>query len=144
MYDSVLVPTDGSAAADVALDHAIGVAKRNDASLHSVYVTEIGNRSEQLDEEMFSDTVDRIEQAGQAAVEEMVERARAEDIDTTSAVLDGTPAETIVTYAKNNDIEIIVMATRGHTGETRDVMGSVTDTVIRSTSIPVLAINADV
>lgn len=141
MYDSVLVPTDGSDAAEAALAHAIGVADRNDATLHTVYATEIGDLSESLDEETFGRTVERLRAAGEDAVERVVTRAREHGIETESAVLDGTPVEVILEYAADNEIDIVVMATRGRTGEARDVVGSVTERIVRSSSVPVLTVN---
>lgn len=141
MYDDVLVPTDGSDTAEVALDHALGVARRNEATLHTVYATEIGDLSESLDEETFGPAVDRLHNAGEEAVRQVVERARAADIEAESAVVDGTAPEVIREYVAANDIDIVVMATHGRTGDARDVMGSVTERVLRSSSVPVLAVN---
>ncbi|MFB6084136.1 MAG: universal stress protein [Halorientalis sp.] len=40
MYESILVPTDGSDTAQAAVDHAIDHAKQYDAALHTLYVVE--------------------------------------------------------------------------------------------------------
>jgi nucleotide-binding universal stress UspA family protein len=141
MYDSVLVPTDGSDGAEAALDHAIGVTERNDAQLHTVYATEIGDLSESLDEETFGQTVDRLRTAGEEAVQRVVAQAQEHGLDTNSAVVDGTADEVILQYVEDNDIDIVVMATRGRTGTAREVMGSVTERVVRSAPVPVLTVN---
>lgn len=41
MYDTILVPTDGSAAAETATKTALDLAQRFDASLHAIDVVEL-------------------------------------------------------------------------------------------------------
>lgn len=53
MYENILVPTDGSDAAKIALEHALWHADQDGARLHTLYVAEIGHLSESLDEEAF-------------------------------------------------------------------------------------------
>ncbi|MEM4782584.1 MAG: universal stress protein, partial [Halalkalicoccus sp.] len=38
MYDSVLIPTDGSEMVDVTLEHGLRIASDNDATIHALYV----------------------------------------------------------------------------------------------------------
>ena len=42
MYDDILLPTDGSDAADAAVDNAFSLAERYDAALHVLYVADEG------------------------------------------------------------------------------------------------------
>ncbi len=64
------------------------------------------------------------------------------DTRTKRAVVDGTPATAIVDYAKENDVDLIVMTTHGNTGLTRLLMGSVAESVVRTASCPVMTLNA--
>jgi universal stress protein A len=52
----------------------------------------------------------------------------------------GEPADAILDYAKNENIDLIVMGTHGRTGMRRVLMGSVADAVVRHASCPVLAL----
>ena len=54
----------------------------------------------------------------------------------------GTPANQIVTYAKENEIDLIVMGTHGRTGFQRALMGSVAEVVVRKAECPVLALKS--
>jgi nucleotide-binding universal stress UspA family protein len=57
-----------------------------------------------------------------------------------SEVLKGAPAGEIVSLAKTMPQSIIVMATRGRSGLTQWVLGSVTEAVLRASGEPVLIV----
>ncbi len=59
-----------------------------------------------------------------------------------TSVLIGNPAEAIVSYAVNKEIDLIIMASHGRSGISRWASGSVTEKVFRSTCVPVLMIRA--
>jgi nucleotide-binding universal stress UspA family protein len=52
----------------------------------------------------------------------------------------GTPAETIVDYAREQDCDLIVLGTHGRTGLTHMLMGSVAERVVRLTECPVMVV----
>jgi len=143
MYETVLVPTDGSEKSAVAVEHALGVAKRNDATLHTIHVTELGHNADALDDEEFGDTIDRVQKAGENAVAAVTERASEEGLDVESTVTEGNATQAILEYVERHDIDIVVMGTEGRSAAAREVIGSVTETVIRSTPVPVLTITTD-
>jgi nucleotide-binding universal stress UspA family protein len=114
MYDDVLVPTDGSEGVEQAVAHASAIADRFDATVHAVHVVQTPDVADQLDESV----VDRLERAGREAVEAVA--AQADGIgDVESAIREGVPSEEIVSYAADNGIDVIVMATAGRTGAER-------------------------
>ena len=55
----------------------------------------------------------------------------------------GTPVESIVEAARFRDADLIVMSSHGRSGVAWLVMGSVTETVLRATTVPVLVIRPD-
>jgi nucleotide-binding universal stress UspA family protein len=52
----------------------------------------------------------------------------------------GEPAEEIIRFAKEENVDMIVMGTHGRTGFSRLLMGSVTEQVVRGAPCPVLTI----
>jgi nucleotide-binding universal stress UspA family protein len=54
----------------------------------------------------------------------------------------GSPAEEILSYASQNNIELIAMCTHGRSGLARWAYGSVADRVLRAASCPVLLVRA--
>lgn len=65
-----------------------------------------------------------------------------EGIQASHVVEFGTPANQIVTYAKEHDIDLIIMGTHGRTGLKRALMGSVAEVVVRKAECPVLALKS--
>lgn len=141
MYDDVLVPTDGSAGSATAAEHAIDLAERHDASLHTLYVLETEQVVDQIPDFEDSSIFDRLADAGQQAVDDVRAQAADADIDAlTTAVEQGVPHEEIGDYVDSHNIDVVVMATEGRTGPSRELIGSVTETVVRSSPVPVLAV----
>ncbi|WP_255151285.1 universal stress protein [Halorarius halobius] len=139
MYNDVLVPTDGSDAADAAVDHAIDHALRYDATLHVVHV---------VDEESVPPTPDAgrvlgaLEQQGRDAIERVARRAGDAGVDTVeSAVVSGPPHEAILEYVDEKGVDLVVMGTHGRRGLDRYLLGSVTERVVRLADVPVLAVH---
>jgi universal stress protein A len=56
---------------------------------------------------------------------------------------DGDPRLVIGDYAQRNGFDLVVMGTHGRTGRERLLIGSVAETVVRSSRVPVLTVHAD-
>jgi len=139
MYGAVLVPTDGSAGTRGAVDHAIDLAKRYDASLHVLYVVDarIGIARESTPEDVFEE----LEEQGQRAIDDVTSQAKAADLETIEGVVArGDPHRAILDYVSREDIDLVVMGTHGRTGLDHYLLGSVTEKVVRLSDVPVLTV----
>jgi nucleotide-binding universal stress UspA family protein len=142
IYDRILVPTDGSAATESATDHAIGLARQYGATLHALYVVDVGTYSSL---EAGADVVaDELRSEGQTAVEVVAGRAADAGVDVETAVETGIVHRTVVDYAADNDIDLVVMGTHGRTGVGRFLLGSVAEKVVRTAEAPVLTVRSNV
>ena len=56
-------------------------------------------------------------------------------------LLEGHPAEELDAYARGHAIDLIVVGTHGRKGLDRLLIGSVTDKVIRTASVPVMVVH---
>lgn len=138
MYDSVLVPTDGADGSGEALDHAISLAETYGATLHSLYVVE----STRSNETPADGPLGRVAEAGEEAVEAVATRARNAGVaDVETDVERGVPAEEILDYIEREGVDIAVMATAGRSGESREILGSVAESVVRESPVPVVLVN---
>lgn len=141
MYDEILVPTDGSPAAEDAIKHAVDLAEKYGARVHGLYVVDASAfASVEAGSEMV---VDALEQEGQQAVDEVRERAEAAGLEAETHVVSGTAYRSILDYAEAEGIDLIVMGTHGRRGIERFLLGSVTERVVRSADVPVLTVRSE-
>jgi nucleotide-binding universal stress UspA family protein len=151
MYDTILVPVDGSEQSERAVDHAIAIAEQFKSTVHALYVIDdrhAGRASEAVSE-LSHNSPERNEleqqrkQAGNELTESVLERARERGIDTENAVVSGDPAEAITDYAKAEAIDVIVLGARGRSAVGKFLLGDVAGKVARHATTPVLLIRAD-
>ncbi|WP_435180785.1 universal stress protein [Halorussus sp. AFM4] len=141
MYDRILFPTDGSRAAESAAPHAFSHAERYDAALHVLHVVDESESAAIVGraEDPRAALDERTEESMSAIVDEAEER----DLRVTAEVRVGTPHRTILSYADERDVDLVVMSTRGRSGVGRVVMGSVTERVVRMGDTPVVAVQRE-
>jgi nucleotide-binding universal stress UspA family protein len=143
MYDTILVAVDGSETASTALDHALQLATAFDATVHAIHV--VDPRVAIVQDESGSEYDQRYQQYlgrhGRELLETVTERADSRNQRVETALETGIPHETVVSYADEHDIDLIVMGTHGRSGLDRMLLGSVTERVVRLSDVPVLAVH---
>ena len=135
--ENVLLPTDGSDGAAVAVDWGIGLAGVFDAMVHALYSADTSRFQQATDPETL---LGRLEDAGQNALESVRGQAVADGVSVTGTVASGPPARVILTYADDHEIDLIVIGTHGRSGMERHLIGSVTENVVRNADIPVVCV----
>jgi nucleotide-binding universal stress UspA family protein len=142
MYETILVPTDGSEGANAAVEHAVEIAGTYDATLHALYVvdTRMSPVSKEMDRDIVTELLDR---SGERPTTPVLERARAANIPAIEAIRTGVPHETIREYVDETDIGLVVMGTHGRTGLEHTLLGSTTERVVRTVNVPVLTVHPD-
>lgn len=144
-YTKVICPTDFSEPAEIALRHALDLAREAEATVHLVHVVEPSSApmgfAPRVAEEMLEIQKSQ-EQYAQKQLEDLVERHRRTDPDVAlrSHVVAGHPAEAIVGLAAKLKVDLIVTATHGRAGWRRWVFGSVAEVVVRKSPCPVLVV----
>jgi nucleotide-binding universal stress UspA family protein len=138
MYRSILVATDGSPCSEVAGEHAVDLAGQYDATLHVLSVVEVDvSFSETITQQMLED----LEKRGRKAVDAIADRARDRGVaDVDASVVRGTPHKTILDYAHEHDVDLVVVGTHGRRGLNRLLLGSVAERVLRTADLPVLVV----
>lgn len=143
MYETILIPTDGSDGVERAISHGVDVADRYDATVHALSVIDAANLLElgyTGDRADFEATVEPLEGHAKRAVEDVSEQARERGVEVVGVVRQGEPYESIVEYAEEGDVDLIVMGTHGRRGLSRYFLGSVTERVVRTVDVPVLTV----
>ncbi len=140
----ILYPTDFSKDAKQALNHAIFLAEQFDAELHMLHVVTLHNDDPYNVASHFETVEEIYERVAATADSEMsalLEPHRNEMLRVVQAHRKELhPVPAILEYAESNDIDLIVMGTRGRRGLARVFQGSVAEETVRLAKCPVLTL----
>lgn len=133
MFERIVVGTDGSETAGVAVKHATGLAKATGAKLDIVSAFE-PVPSERLREEAAEAPGDVAHAVGPRedvtrTLEAAAGPARADGVDATTFAREGDPADALLDVAEENGADLIVVGNKGMTGARRFLLGSVPNKV---------------
>lgn len=145
MYKMIMIPTDGSGFDREAIQVALRIAERSQAAVRLVRVHSSGK--------FFGmESAPEARSVSAAVLQQERERIRVELDSLASecrksstamidvALEDGPVPSALEDYAHRNDVDLIVISSHGRGGITRLSFGSVTDSLIRHTTIPVLVV----
>lgn len=137
----VLVPLDLDEYARYALPYARELCTAFGAALHLLHVvdTQWILSAGGAFPEAGGDLLPRLEREGRAEVERIAGQIR-DGFEVCSAVRVGPPHVQIVQYARQQDIDLIVLATHGRSGLKHALIGSVAEKVVQMAPCPVLAV----
>lgn len=137
MYETVLVPTDGSEATVETLRHAMDLAERHDATVHALYVID-ERKYHALPEGRRAEARETLERKGERAVEEVAVHGAEVGVPVRTMIREGIPSEAIVQHADGGDVDVIVIGTHGSADHDRHVkLGSVAARVVENAPVPV-------
>lgn len=143
MYKNIMVPTDCSGFDREAIRVALRIAGRSDAKVRLVRVLTTGAYFGAGDSRRDT-PVTTVKKDRDSALTELyalaAECRRAADVDVTVALESGPVADALEGYANRNKTDLIVISSHGRGGFSRLTLGSVTDSLIRRTTIPVLVV----
>ncbi|SFR43752.1 universal stress protein [Halogeometricum limi] len=137
MYERILLPVDGSDGSTEALYHAGEIAQWSDGTIQLLNVADTARDSVTV---VDGDVVDALAEAGDEVLEEAGRILDSLDVDYSADVIQGDPVSAIVDYAAEYDYDVIVMPTQGRDGVSEQLLGSVTEKVVRLASRPVLTV----
>lgn len=136
-YDSIVVPTDGSDSAANAAEHAVELAEKYDADVHTVYVVKSAIHDY---EDAPRSIVGLLKEAGEKATDEIVSLAEEAGVSATKAVVKGTPYEKILRHAEDFEADLVAMGKLGLDADERDFIGSTTERVLHESDLPVMSV----
>jgi universal stress protein A len=138
----ILITTDMSDFSLAAMEYAASLGLLYASNLYCLYVLEHAAPAfKRLDRGEEAKLQQR--QAEELAMQELqafLDRKIETGIKPIPVVRSGAPAEVIGRFARQEEIDLIVMATHGRTGLRHIVMGSVAEKVVRMSSVPVLTV----
>ena len=125
MLKKILLPLDGSVEAESPLPYIKDFTHRFNSKLHILGVA-IGSKRRKVNQ-LLTDYI-----------QETAANLNREGLPTKSHIRYGHAGEQILSFAKENAVDSIVMATHGRSGITRWWIGSLAENIIAESTIPVL------
>jgi nucleotide-binding universal stress UspA family protein len=138
MYETMLIPYDGSDEAMKAVEHALSLAAELGSTVHALYVIDLPGVPRALsirdDEEQVRK---EYKEYGERMTNEVAEMAAERGVECVTALRTGAPNEEIVDYAKDEGMDAIVMGS-AYQGTLGSLLGNTTDKVVRTSTVPVI------
>ena len=146
MYQKILAPLDGSELSECSLEHVKAIAQgcqvpevillRVVEPIHSSDIAAYAEAGINIDILMHD-----VESSAQKYISKMTEVLKSSGITAKGVIITGRAADTIMKYADENGVDLIIMSSHGRSGISRWFLGSVTDKIVHHSSIPVLVIS---
>jgi nucleotide-binding universal stress UspA family protein len=146
VFKHILLPTDGSPAAEVAIDACLRFAQQTGASitaLHVMPVLHLFTYEPGVTETVHEQVRKERERRSHQYLEVVEQRAAAAGVPcATELVTSDSPYEAIIETARSRDCDLIAMASHGHKGIRALLLGSTTQKVLTHSAIPVMVFRA--
>jgi len=148
MFKRILVAVDGSPASSSGFKAALDLAVDQDARLAAVHVVDDSMPHSNFEDVVYPKTYFQTylaasEKHGRKLMDQAAAAARSSDVRFEPVVLRAqghSVAEVIVTYARKQKVDVIVLGTHGRRGIKRVLMGSDAEEVVRSACVPVMLV----
>jgi nucleotide-binding universal stress UspA family protein len=148
MFEKILVCLDGSRLAEQILPYATEQAIRFKSKvvllqafiIPSAIAAAGAQAAPAASTDIIQEEANKLEAEAKVYLEEIAKPLREKGLDVECVTLQGTAGEVIIDYAHNEAVDLIALATHGHSGLGRVIFGSVADHVLRESGLPILLI----
>jgi nucleotide-binding universal stress UspA family protein len=141
MFDTILVPLDGSQLADCVLPHVLAIAHSFDAEVTLLRMLEKNQAGTSA--QLFDLLNWQINKARATLyLEKTKTRLQESKIRARTVVMEGLVADGITEYAQNQGMKLIVLSSHGRNGLTQWGISSITQKIILSTQTSLLIVRA--
>ena len=142
VLNRILVPIDFSAHSKNALRYAVPLARQFGASIHLVYVVEPTVYPADLGfgQVVYPSFEEELIDKGKEELENLIKEEIRGFATASVTVRTGRPHQEILLEAKEQNADMIVMATHGHTGVEHMLFGSTAERIVRNAKCPVLTV----
>lgn len=142
----ILVPTDFSDCSRQAWRYATALSEAFDAEVHLIHVLQDLTALAPEPGLVFPPPGNYIQELEASALKALEQHANSQEKRPTvvvQKVLHGPPFVEVVRYARDEDIDLIIMGTHGRSGLAHVLLGSVAEKVVRKAPCPVLTVRPD-
>jgi nucleotide-binding universal stress UspA family protein len=145
MYQTILVPVDGSKRAEAILSHVEHIAKRDTAKVVFLKVEEepvMLDRDEVIDVDRYHAEFEKQKERSRAYLNHLQGRFSRHGIQAEARLAYGSVVKAILKAAADTGADLIAMATHGIGGLARVSYGSVAAGVLQAAELPILLIRS--
>ena len=138
-FETVLAPIDGSECAREAVEVGAGICATEEAALHLLSVVDVTSLGADVRSEL---QVETLEQNAERVLDQGATVATEAGTEPASTVIEfGSSVHgAILDYVEAHDVDLVVVGTHGRTGFDRYLLGSVTESLVRTSPVPVLTV----
>ncbi len=141
LYPHILIATDFSATAELALAHGVALAQRFHSKVTLVHAFSIPLVSPAAGAIVPNeDVVVALSDAASKNLDAVVARVKAKGIDVEGMLRVGFPDDEVLGAADARSTSLIVLGTHGRRGFRRLLLGSVAESILRRSTVPVLVV----
>jgi universal stress protein A len=142
----ILLPTDFSSYAKTASNYACALAEQFGSELHLLHVVQ--DLVAMVPEPGLAfpppgDYMGKLQESAERALDQLLDQDWAKEKDIVKSTRQPPLFLEIIRYAKENEINLIVMGTHGRSGLAHTLLGSVAEKVVRKAPCPVLTVRTD-
>ncbi len=141
-YKNILLGYDGSQSSKKALEKAVKLVKKLDAQLHIVGVIKPFEFAaiDYIPPEEIEKYEEEELQKEEVILKEAIEYAKNNGVNAVFKVMEGDPAEELMTYADENGCDLIIVGKRGKGGFKRLLLGSTAGNLVKYANQSVLVV----
>ncbi len=146
MYQRMLVPLDGSELGEVVFTYTKEIAGRLDLEVILLHIVrpEEGDFFAPIHRAYIKQTTETIRHQSREVQKRSGIQAGAKLVEVSGEVGSGDPAEEILRYTDEKNVDLVLMATHGPSGLRHWPMGRTADRVMRTAKVPVLLVRAGI
>ena len=148
MYNKILLPVDGSKNSEKAIKHATTLAIDEEAEIVILYVVDHRSLTSLPENALEDKELADYEKQGEVVTQRVVDQINGiiketspdKTIKTEKLIVEGKPANIIIKAIEKKDIDVVVIANSGKNFVDRFLIGSVTERIIRCSTVPIVVI----
>lgn len=142
MIQHILVPLDGSELAECVLPHLMAIAPSTSARVTLIHVLErnLSRNGSTLPFDLLGWHMQK--QEAQSYLDRITERLQKLDLPVEQVTLEGNPAEMLIEFARNNDVDLVLLSSHGRTGLSEWNVSSVVQKILLRAYKSILLVRA--
>jgi nucleotide-binding universal stress UspA family protein len=139
-FQKIMIATDGSDCSMLAAGKGIELARLSGGNVYAVYVVSTNYSSSVGVDFYWGEIYEAFKKYGENAVNKIKEMGERVGVNVEPILLEGHPADELIRYAEEEEMDIVIMGTIGKTGLDRLLLGSVTGNLVRHSRVPVMVV----